>query len=312
MKKLFTSMFITLFLFEMLCRFSAIPWVFEPPFSQIGSLRSVEKEIDESKSIDYVFFGNSLIRDAVSPLLLDKNNNFGTFSLNLGVSAGSTFVDYKLLTSIENSPKKIFIQADLPRFSLNFTESFYFKKLSTFEDWLDINKNNFNLSSSPSKLLSSIDIWHRLIFYRDGTTEIGETLKKDYLGQFDVYSDEVSLNQGVFNESIYNGGWINKVNKDSLYFFHKICEYSKINEIQIVLIHLPLNSENLAMKELVINDYLKYIKNECVADTQIFNYVNELSHDSGLFLDYGHLNNAGAEIFTELLIQDISLLSESK
>ena len=42
----------------------------------------------------------------------------------------------------------------------------------------------------------------------------------------------------------------------------------------------------------------------CV-DTQIFNYVNELNPDSGLFLD-GHLNNAGAEIFTELLIQDIS------
>ena len=31
-------MFITLFLFEMLCRFSAIPWVFEPPFSQIEFL----------------------------------------------------------------------------------------------------------------------------------------------------------------------------------------------------------------------------------------------------------------------------------
>ena len=58
-------------------------------------------------------------------LLLDKNNNFDTFSLNLGVSAGSTFVDYKLLTSIENPPKNIY-SGRFAKIFLKFYRKFLF------------------------------------------------------------------------------------------------------------------------------------------------------------------------------------------
>ena len=306
MRKLSIYLVITFFIFEIICRFSPIPWMFEASFSQIGSLRSVQKEIDENTNIDYIFFGNSLTRDAISPLLINQYQDSDTSSLNLGVSAGSTFVDYKLLLNLIEYPEIIFIQSDLPRLALNFSDSFYFKKLSTFEDWSNINTNKLNLSNSPSKLLQSIDIWHRFIFYRDGTARIGETLKKDYLGQFDVYDDELLIDQGAFSHDFYDNNWVEKINDDSLYFFQKICEYSKIHEIQIVLIHLPLNSENLQNKEIIINNYLQHLENECVADTEILNYTTELNSNLDLFLDYGHLNNAGAEIFTNILAEDIN------
>jgi hypothetical protein len=55
MKKLFTFILISIFLLEIICRFTQLPWLFEPAFSQIGSLRTVQNEIDKSKKIDYLF-----------------------------------------------------------------------------------------------------------------------------------------------------------------------------------------------------------------------------------------------------------------
>ena len=65
MKKLLASFLITVFLIELLVRFTPYPWILEPSFSQMGSLRSIETEI-KNKNPKIVILGNSLVRDAIS------------------------------------------------------------------------------------------------------------------------------------------------------------------------------------------------------------------------------------------------------
>ena len=307
MKKLFTFILISIFLLEIICRFTQLPWLFEPAFSQIGSLRTVQNEIVKSKKIDYLFFGNSLTRDAVSPQILNNYFKEG-LTINAGVSAGSLYLDYKLLSDLDTPPKLIFIQSDIARFSAGVDDNFYFKKLSSFGDWNNLSQKNINSLISQSKLYASRDIWHRYIFFRDGSKQVGNLLEKDSLGQFDVYGDQRFINEGFFDDEIYNDKWLENINIDSLYYFQKICNYSKLNNVGVVIIHLPLNIGEKSKKIKIINDYLNYLQTTCGKQTQIFNYLDIFEKNEDFFMDYGHLNNIGAEVFSKFLAEEIGSL----
>ena len=307
MKKLFTFILISIFLLEIFCRFTQLPWLFEPAFSQIGSLRTVQYEIDKNNKIEYLFFGNSLTRDAISPKIL--NDYFKEdLTINAGVSAGSLYLDYKLLSDLNTPPKLIFIQSDIARFSAGVDDNFYFKKLSSFEDWNSLNRKNMNSLINQSKLYASRDLWHRYVFFRDGSEQVGNLLEKDSLGQFDVYGDQRFINEGFFDDEIYNDAWLENINLDSLYYFQKICDYSKLNNIDVVIIHLPLNIGEKSKKSKLINDYLNYLKSACGPQTRILNYLQIFEKNEDFFMDYGHLNNTGAEVFSKILTEEIGLL----
>jgi hypothetical protein len=307
MKKLFTFILISIFLLEIFCRFTQLPWLFEPAFSQIGSLRTVQYEIDKNNKIEYLFFGNSLTRDAISPKILNDYFKEG-LTINAGVSAGSLYLDYKLLSDLNTPPKLIFIQSDIARFSAGVDDNFYFKKLSSFEDWNSLNRKNMNSLINQSKLYASRDLWHRYVFFRDGSEQVGNLLEKDSLGQFDVYGDQRFINEGFFDDEIYNDAWLENINLDSLYYFQKICDYSKLNNIDVVIIHLPLNIGEKSKKSKLINDYLNYLKSTCGPQTRILNYLQIFEKNEDFFMDYGHLNNTGAEVFSKILTEEIGLL----
>jgi len=304
MKKLYTFIFISIFLLEVICRYTQIPWMFEPSFSQIGSLRSVQNEIEQSRKIEFVFFGNSLTRDAVSPKILNEYFKEDV-AINLGVSAGNLFLDYKLLSNLENPPKIIFIQSDIARFNIDIHSNYYFKKLSTFEDWSNLNDKNLMSLQKLSKLYESRDIWHRYVFFRDGVEQIGSLLKKDSLGQFDVYGDERFINEGFFDDSIYKDDWLVSLNEESLFYFQEICKYSKLNNINVVIMHLPLNTDTQSEKIKVLDDYLNYLQNTCGPQTQILNNIYLFEKNEDYFMDYGHLNNLGAEVFSKFISEEI-------
>ena len=155
---------------------------FEPSFSQIGSLRSVEKEIVEANSTKIVFLGNSLTRDAVSPLIVSDSLNLNKKEvLNLGLSAGNYFIDEYLIKSFNVKPEIIFLQVDIGRFEYDQIEdTYYFIKYSKLNDWNTISKYWYspdNFLTSMSKLYASRDIWHRFVF-RNESENIGEIIKK--------------------------------------------------------------------------------------------------------------------------------------
>ena len=142
MKKFVLTFLIFTIGLEVLVRTTTVPWIFEPSFSQIGSLRSVEKEIVEANSTKIVFLGNSLTRDAVSPLIVSDSLNLNKKEvLNLGLSAGNYFIDEYLIKSFNVKPEIIFLQVDIGRFEYDQIEdTYYFIKYSKLNDWNTISK----------------------------------------------------------------------------------------------------------------------------------------------------------------------------
>ena len=304
MKKLFTSFLITLFLIELLVRFTPYPWILEPSFSQMGSLRSIETEI-KNKNPKIVILGNSLIRDAISPKILSSNLNMEENEIiNLGVSAGNYFLDYKILESLNQKPEHIILQIDLNRFIEDeLFSSYYFIKLSKLED-LGSLPDNFSyikhLKNIIFKSYASSDIWHRYIFQRNESEKIGTIISKDELGQFDVYGERKLLNEGFYSIENYIDAIEEIDNSNNLFYFKKLCEYSRSNDIKILLTHLPIRSNEIDENiQKYIENYFQFIMKECVAEKKLIDNLDYNFSSNDVFLDYGHLNNTGAKVYSE-------------
>tara|TARA_Y100001958_G_C21218969_1_gene544327 strand:+ start:919 stop:1872 length:954 start_codon:yes stop_codon:yes gene_type:complete len=299
MKKLITSLLLTILILETITRLTPYPWVLEPSFSQMGSLRSIEYEF-ENRNPKIIFFGNSLTRDGISPKILSSKLELDEEEIiNAGVSAGNLFLDYKILDSLFEYPKLIILQVDLNRFLNEQTHnSYYFKKLSTLQDLEAI---NFSLKSLPDysniflKSFASSDIWHRYIFSRNESEEIGQFIPKDNLGQFKIYAEDTQLDEGFYSLETYIGATqkINDIN--NFLYFKKICNLAFLNDMTIGLIHLPLNFQdfdNKISKEIEL--YFDYLESECKSETFIINNIDYDFKAENVFIDYGHLNNDGA------------------
>jgi hypothetical protein len=304
MKKLLTSFLITVFLIELLVRFTPYPWILEPSFSQMGSLRSIETEY-KNKNPKIVILGNSLIRDAISPTILSSELNMEENDLiNLGVSAGNYFLDYKVLQSLNQKPELIILQIDLNRFiNDEIFSSYYFIKLSKLED-VGILPENFSYSKYLKNIIfksyASSDIWHRYIFQRNESEKIGTMLPKDELGQFDIYRDRKFLNEGFYQLENYIDGVEKIRNSNNFYYFKNICSYSKSQNINIVLLHLPLKSNEIDKNiQKSINEYFEFLLTECEAKKTLINNIDFKFLESEIFLDYGHLNNLGAKEYSK-------------
>ena len=299
MKKLIISLLLTILILEMITRLTSYPWKLEPSFSQMGSLRSVENEF-ENKNPKIIFFGNSLIRDGISPTILSSELNLDEEEIiNAGVSAGNLFLDYKILNSLSDYPKLILLQVDLNRFLNEQTQnSYYFKKLSTLQD---VEAIKFSIESLPEylniflKSYASSDIWHRYIFSRNESEEIGQLLPKDNLGQFEIYAGDIQLDEGFYSLETYIGATqkINKIN--NFLYFKKICNLAFLNNTKIGLVHLPLNYQDIDNKIIEeIELYFVYLESECKSETFVINNVDYEFNGEKVFIDYGHLNNDGA------------------
>ena len=102
--------------------------------------------------------------------------------INLGVSAGNYFLDYKILESLNQKPEHIILQIDLNRFIEDeLFSSYYFIKLSKLED-LGSLPDNFSyikhLKNILFKSYASSDIWHRYIFQRNESEKLEQLYRK--------------------------------------------------------------------------------------------------------------------------------------
>ena len=307
MKKFVLTFLIFTIGLEVLVRTTTVPWIFEPSFSQIGSLRSVEKEIVEANSTKIVFLGNSLTRDAVSPLIVSDSLNLNKKEvLNLGLSAGNYFIDEYLIKSFNVKPEIIFLQVDIGRFEYDQIEdTYYFIKYSKLNDWNTISKYWYspdNFLTSMSKLYASRDIWHRFVFFRNESENIGEIIKKDQLGQFEVYKNNETLNEGNFDLQKYKNYKETIDGSNSLIYLKKICKFSQENNINLNFIHMPIKIDSDSTEADIVNDFLLYIEKQCSGVQGVYNFANFNFENNNIFLDYGHLNNIGAEEFSKNLM----------
>jgi len=295
---------------EIIVRLTPLPWILEPSFSQIGSLRSVDKEFQEKEPL-IVFYGNSLMRDAISPKIVAAKTKYEDHEVvNAGLSAGNFFIDYKFLTKSRKTPTTVVLQIDLNRFlNNNLTDSFYFKKLSTSEDlrFLLNTENYFTVIKHVAfKAVSSSDIWHRFIFNRNESENVGSIIKKDYLGQFEIYGDLEKLNGGTFDLKDYIDSPKKIKQTTNFRYFKEICKFSKNNNVNLVLLHLPINYEEMdKYLAFEIQEFFNFLQNECPGHTAIINNLEFKFNTNNSFIDYGHLSNKGAEEYSEVITETL-------
>ena len=148
------------------------------------------------------------MRDAISPkIVTTKTEYIDKDVINAGLSAGNFFVDYKLLTQAKQTPNTVILQIDLNRFlDNNLLDFFYFKKLSNIEDLfflLNTEKVPTVIKHVLFKAVSTTDIWHRFVFGRNESENVGSLIQKDELGQFEIYDGLEQLNESFYNLNEY-------------------------------------------------------------------------------------------------------------
>ena len=121
MKKFVLTFLIFTIGLEVLVRTTTVPWIFEPSFSQIGSLRSVEKEIVEADSTKIVFLGNSLTRDAVSPLIVSDSLNLNVKKILVIGGAGTIGSNYIKEILVYKPSKLVVVDFNVPCWKLGTT-----------------------------------------------------------------------------------------------------------------------------------------------------------------------------------------------
>ena len=86
-------------------------------------------------------------------------------------------------------------------------------------------------------------------------------------------------------------------------YFQKICKFSENNDLNLVLLHLPINHEKIDKKlSFEIQEFFKFLQNECIGAKGIINDLDFEFNGNNSFIDYGHLSNKGAEEYSKAFV----------
>lgn len=246
-------------------------------------------EYNPNKNYDLIFIGSSHAYRSFDPRIFDKYN---ISSFNLGTSGQSIESSYLILKNIidKKNVKTILLEinrqelsgsseANESSFDITLNAPTYkigFDYLKTLFDWRFVNLLHYKYFTS----------WHTVV-YKDTTyLERGFSLNQDT-------AKEVSFS---FNEA-------KPVSKNKLNVLENIISLAQENNIQIILTSQPMpkNYSKSQHSELVkfLDPLLqKYSVNYYDYTFDIHFKTNE--H----FYDYGHLNQAGVEIYDSLLLNN--------
>ena len=247
----------------------------------------------KNKKIDYVFLGSSRVENHIITKMVEEETS-GT-AINLGVQGGKLDVNYLILQLLlENKVqfKKLFIQVD---YIYNFEGNSNVFDAETIP-FIRSNKiiDNFQKINNPDyKLCYYIPFYRYAVNdYKIGFREffsslINKNTKSNFKDGFDP------KNQPYEDIGYTLPKTINKTNK----IFEKIDSLCKKKHIDVTYFCAPFCSqveksdfpEKLAQKIPNFKNYSKSILND------------------KYFVNCGHLNEAGAKLFTKMLIDDCIL-----
>lgn len=259
---------------------------------------------------DLIIMGSSRAVHHISPAILDERLNINTY--NLGISAW-TFPMQKARfeTYLKRNAKPRYIVHSIDLHMLSRREDlFNYQQFLPYLDDADIRaatkgykgefgaaqyylpmfKYNGNLNLAAAGILSFFDLAEMRRTSVKGYRE--QNLEWD--GSFDVFKKK------------FPDGYAHAFDERVAEEFEAYLEFCKKNDIKIIMVFSPEYFELrpfITNREKIMSVFRNYSKKH---DVPFLDYSNHsISFDKTLFYNSEHLTSEGAELFTEILAQDL-------
>lgn len=248
-----------------------------------------------NQKLDYIFIGSSRVENSVIADEIEKKTNKKTINLGIkGLKLRDMSYIMKLLKEYNISYQKIFIQID---YSYNYEEES--SKFFSFELLPFCDSSNSIINEYLESINSTFLFYKYIPFlkYSDSDQLIG------FRKVFSSLKNKVSFfNSNKGYEPLYGfssrklENIPNKVNAENKYF-NRINSFVKSENLNVVYFSAPvsLKSENL--------NYFDELKKNV---PQLHNFHNVISEEK-YFYDNLHVNDDGAALFTNVLIEKLKL-----
>ncbi|MDT0643057.1 hypothetical protein RM553_09480 [Zunongwangia sp. F363] len=265
------------------------------PRNKISHLLNIEK-----KDIDYVFIGSSRVENTIDTEIIEDIT--GKKALNLGIQEvrlNDSFMLLQLLYEQNIKPEIVFIQVD---YIYNKDKSSGFLKSSLMPYIKDDRIGSMLKSREPNYYaLRYIPFYRYLKYdYKSGFREVFNILtgNEPYINLESGYYPLYGNSGNNFRRHLPDT--IAKKNK----YLRAINKFAKEKNIKIAYFMSPFCSET---KNL---EYTKKLRKKIPSLIDYSTLFFE--QDAGYFYDCDHLNNKGAEKFSEVFAEKINTLSATK
>lgn len=298
---------------------SIIDYLYRPYKDSVTYTMQDRKKLEGT--LETVFIGTSRVQRGISPEIM--NEELGTVSFNMATSLQLMDGTYHLLSSVaEENPVETVFLGVAPELMLSDNDATRSKVLvyERMMDWKD--RLSYLIDCCP------MQEWPYITLY---STQVEDYFDFDFVEknvefkQSEEYKTRKTgkiryRNNGMYSlkkstddpqvtflekkESIFQPSSVNKEKEE---YFKKTIEYCKENNIEVVLVNMPI-SGNL-IEELgdvtTIHDYYSGIAEEYEIAFFDFNYYKKLEEtfDNQRFENENHLNYGGAKVFTKVLAE---------
>ncbi len=260
------------------------------PRTKFQNLRALKNQ-----TVDYVFLGSSRVENGISPEIIKSRT--GKVAINLGFQASKMsdiYLILQLLDEYKISYKKAFIQVD---YIYNFENGF--SNVLSYEVLPFLNENE--LISNHSLLNDPANFWRNkhIPFYRYSITSQKIGIREVVMNVLRKQTT-ISKNKGfdpLFGN--YSGGkyslpdTIAKKNK----YYDLIADYSLKNKKDVTFFIAPF---------LISDNDFSFVRKLEKKVIGLKDFSNALPNNK-YFQNNSHLNNVGAEAFTNILIDIFKL-----
>lgn len=267
-----------------------------------------------SKNLNYAFFGDSHVRDSINPEFIEK-------SFNLGVGEENYIEIYykirELLQRKDIKIKALVLQTDIHIFSDKFRKNkVLFVEDERYNKAIPLINKESKIYGLSNKLRAKFPI------IGQGKELITHALKPPFIEPtklgwannteiFSLFPQELKNNIASRKYDYLFSKNPNLWDTQTLSYFLKTLELAKEKNKKIILIKYPITKEynselikhNLS-SELYYSKLFKIIAN-VTEDYAFLDYSNDFLNNSEYFGDSDHLNQAGAEVLSKKINEDL-------
>ena len=267
--------------------------------------------------INYLFIGDSHIQNAVNPEYFTNSYNFSANNENYI----QTYFKLKaVINKLNAKPEIVVLPIDISSFSSFRTNRFKnVSRLITFSDWYDVYKQTGNTTYIFRYFIEKLFVvggnYQKIVKYFISLAQ-NSFFKyiKGYKPRNGFLTRTNNINKICNRQaSIYlkNYDYFDSI---LIHYFKNILTICENNNIQVVLLKMPLSKEyvRVCRQYVPIEDYYSNIN----SITNEFNNIITLDYQdvywnhNEYFRNPDHMNSTGAEIFSQLLSNDLQKLKE--
>ena len=272
-----------------------------------------ERAIMQSdRAYDYLFLGNSHVARGIDTSLIGASFNYGFYGENMSRSY------YKLECLLQNSPKGRFKYVLMPAevgvhtaFMYRFNKyNYYYNRLIDEREWLSISRD----------YAYQANYWLDCVFaychFKEVLTTRGKKKQKGY-GSIDQNSDAENAKNGYREaHTLIEDNRIETIYDPVLMqYVEKAIALCQQNDIKVIFVKYPLSGYFLAATRQIVGDTA--LDSSPLEEIAARNGIITLAYESVFascgeyFLDSHHLNQAGGEALSILLVHDLAILRKN-